>query len=141
MKKLLVVLALFLNLLIVPAWAAEGFVIRHIDVEGLQRIDAQTVYSYLPIKRGETLHPQDTTAIIRALYKTGFFDHIALSRSGDTLIIHVVERPTIGQLKISGNSIIPTDKLTTVMKSLDIAEGRVYNRAVIDRVKMSLLNQ
>jgi outer membrane protein insertion porin family len=53
----------------------------------------------------------------------------------------VVERETIGQLKISGNNLIPTDKLTAVMKSLDVAEGRVYNPAIIDRIKLSLLNQ
>ncbi|MDR3477799.1 MAG: outer membrane protein assembly factor BamA [Gammaproteobacteria bacterium] len=141
MKKLLVVLVLFLNGFVAPVFAADAFVVRHIDVEGLQRIDSETVYSYLPIKRGEVLRPEKTTAIIKSLYKTGFFDHITLSRNGDTLIIHVIERPTIGQLKITGNSVIPTDKLTSVMKSLDIAEGRVYNRAILDRIKQSLLNQ
>lgn len=141
MKKLLVVLFLLVNGLIASAWAAEAFVVKNIEVEGLQRIDEETVDNYLPIRRGEVLRPEKTAAIIRSLYKTGFFDHITLSRSGNTLIIHVVERPIIGQLKISGNNVIPTDKLTSVMKSLDIAEGRVYNKAELDRIKQSLLNQ
>lgn len=120
---------------------AHAFVVKKIDIQGLQRVSPATVESYLPIKRGQNLQPADTAAIVRALYKTGFFDRINLSREGDTLIINVVERPTIGQLKITGNSVVPTDKLTTVMKTLDIAEGRAYNPAILEKIKQSLLNQ
>jgi outer membrane protein insertion porin family len=141
MKKIILLLVLVLNFFIVPVWAANTFVVRKIDIEGLQRVSPETVYSYLPIRQGETLHADKTGAIISALYKTGFFEHITLSRSGDTLIINVVERSTIGQLKISGNNLIPTDKLTSVMKGLDVAEGRIYNRAVLERIKQGLLNQ
>jgi outer membrane protein insertion porin family len=141
MKKIILSLVLVMSFFIVPTWAANAFVIKRIDIEGLQRVSPETVYSYLPVHQGEVLHTDRTGAIISALYKTGFFEHITLSRSGDTLIITVVERSTIGQLKISGNNLIPTDKLTSVMKSLDVAEGRVYNRAVLERIKQGLLNQ
>lgn len=139
MKKL-AYLIVILSQFLVAAWA-QPFVVKHIEVEGLQRTTPATVESYLPIKRGQVLQPAKTGAILRALYQTGFFDHITLSRDGDTLIIHVVERPTIGQLKISGNSVVPTDKLTAVMKSLEIADGRVYNPAVLEKIKQSLLSQ
>ncbi len=139
MKKL--ACSIFILLQLFHAAWADSFVVRNIQVEGLQRTTPATVESYLPIKRGETLQPAKTAAILRALYKTGFFDDITLSRSGNTLVIHVVERPTIGQLKITGNSVIPTEKLTTVMKSLDVAEGRVYNPSVLEKIKQSLLNQ
>lgn len=141
MKKIILIALLLFNLLNAQAWAAQSFVVRKVEVEGLQRVSADTVRSYLPIKPGEVLKPAKTASIIRTLYKTGFFDAISLSRQGDVLIIHVIERPTIGQIKISGNSFIPTDKLNTVMKSVDIAEGRVFDRAMLDRIKMSLLSQ
>jgi outer membrane protein insertion porin family len=140
MKKIVLGFILLLNLLITSAWA-ETFVVQQIDVQGLQRISPETVYSYLPIKRGQTMGTGKSEAVIKALYKTGFFERISLARHGNTLIINVIERPTIGQLKIEGNSFLPKDKLTTVMKSMDIAEGRVYNRAMIDRIQQSLLNQ
>jgi outer membrane protein insertion porin family len=140
MKKLAYVVFLIMQLY-VAAWAQDAFVVRRIEVEGGQRISAATIESYLPVKRGQMLRPSQTGEMLKSLYQTGFFDHITLSRSGSTLIIHVVERPTIGQLKITGNSVIPTDKLTAVMKSLDIAEGRVYNKVVLDRITQSLLNQ
>lgn len=140
MKRYLLVLIVLLNFLSASVFA-DTFVVRNIEVEGLQRISPDTVISYLPIKQGQTFHSDSSAKIIEALYKTGFFDHISIARSGSTLIVNVVERPIIGQLKIKGNSAIPTDKLTTVMKSVNIAEGRVYDRAMLDRIKQSLLAQ
>lgn len=139
MKKIFLALALLAQLLI-PAWA-DDFVIRNIQIDGLQRISPETVESYLPVKRGQTMTSSKTGAVMQALYKTGFFDDISLSREGGTLVIHVTERPTIGKLDITGNSVIPTDKLTSVMKSLDITEGRVYNAALLEKIRQSLLNQ
>lgn len=140
MKKI-VCLFILLSQLFISAWAQQSFVVKAIEIEGLQRISTATVESYLPIKRGQTLRPTKTGEILRALYRTGFFEHISLAKEGNVLIIHVTERPTIGQLKISGNSIIPTDKLTNVMKTLDIAEGRVYNPAILEKIKQGLLSQ
>lgn len=140
MKKILLLVALLLNCISI-ALAADSFVVKKIEIEGLQRISADTVYSYLPVKQGQVLHSGGTAQIIKSLYDTGFFEHINLARQGSTLVISVVERPTIGQLKITGNSIIPKDKLTSVMDSVDVTEGRVYNAAVLDKIKQSLLNQ
>lgn len=140
MKKI-VLLFILLAQLSSLAWAQHSFVIRRIEIEGLQRISDATAESYLPVKRGQLLRPAKTGDIVRALYRTGFFSHISIARDGDVLIIHVTERPTIGQLKISGNSVIPTDKLQSVMKTLDIAEGRVYNPVMLERIKQGLLNQ
>jgi outer membrane protein insertion porin family len=141
MKKIACFIILITQFICTAVWAQQSFVVKSIRFEGLQRISQQTAQSYLPIKRGQVLSMDKTPAILRSLHQTGFFDQITLSRSGNTLIIHVDERPTIGQLKISGNSIIPTDKLTTVMRSMDVAEGRVYNPAVLDKIRQSLLNQ
>jgi outer membrane protein insertion porin family len=145
MKKLAylayLIVLVFISSLSIDTFAQQSFVVRRIEFQGLEHISPLTAENYLPIKRGQTLKPAKTAAILRSLYKTGFFDHISLSKEDNTLIIHVTERPTIGQLKVTGNSVIPTDKLTPVMTSLDIAEGRVYNPSVIEKVKQSLLNQ
>lgn len=139
MKKLFTVL-LLLAQFTVSAWA-QSFVIKSIKVNGLQRISPSTVESYLPVHRGQKFKPKDSAAVLRALYRTGFFEKVKLSRDGSTLIINVTERQTIGELKIKGNSVIATDKLKEVMKSLDVAEGRVYKKDVLEKIKQSLLNQ
>lgn len=144
MKKYFFPLILLLGLLSSIAWQpvwADTFVVKDIQIEGLQRVPASTLYTYLPIKKGQVLQSGQSGAIIKALYETGFFEHISLARDGNTLIIKVVERSTIGRLKISGNHVIPTDKLNTVMKGVDVAEGRIFNRAMLDKIRQSLLNQ
>ncbi len=139
MKK--VILALFFFLMLNPAWAEGSFRFTDIEVQGLQRISPATVYHYLHLKKGQSISSGQTGKMIRTLYKTGFFDHIALARRGNVLIIKVRERPIIGYLKISGNSAISTERLDTVMKSVDIVEGRIYNAVMLERIKQSLLNQ
>lgn len=142
MKKITYIIILVIQLLIAStAWSQQAFVVKSIQFQGLQRISPGTAQSYLPIKPGQVLSTTKTPSILRALYQTGFFEQVTLSKSDNTLIIHVIERPTIGQLKITGNSVIPTDKLMTVLKSMDVVEGHVYNASVLERIKSSLLNQ
>ena len=128
MKKITyIIIFCFLNYY-AAAWAQSFVVKRILKWKDCNASHLQQLKVICQLSAGQTLQPRKQPLFCSALYKTGFFDHITLSREGNTLIIHVVERPTIGQFKITGNSVIPTDKLTTVMKSLDIAEGRVYNR-------------
>ena len=89
--------ALILSFLLwaVAAHGAESFMISDIRVEGLQRISEGTVYSYLPLNRGDRLTPSATRSAIRELYRTGFFSNIEFGRDGDILVITVLERPAI----------------------------------------------
>ena len=77
------------------AWGATSFVVQNIQIEGLQRVSRGTFLSYMPIKQGEQLDAAETTQVIQNLYKTGFFSNISLLRHNNTLIIKVVERPTM----------------------------------------------
>src|SRR5688500_7889758 len=82
------------------SFAAQACIIKNIHIVGLQRVDQRTVLHYLPVKSGQRADLSNTSQIIQALYKTGFFSDICLNQEGDTLIIHVVERPTIGSLEV-----------------------------------------
>lgn len=139
MKKYL--LGLLSVLLLSNTAAADSFVVKDIQIRGVERVSASTVQSYLKVKRGQVFSSSASDETVRALYKTGFFESVNVSRNGNTLVIQVSERPTIGRLKVTGNSVIPTDKLMDAMKSLEIAEGRIYDRAMIERVKQSLVHQ
>src|SRR5215218_9953886 len=76
------------------AWAAEPFVVRDIRVEGVQRTEAGTIFSYLPIKVGERVTDERIAEAVKALYATGFFRDVRLEAQGDVLIVSVQERPT-----------------------------------------------
>ncbi len=120
---------------------ADSFVVQDIRVEGLQRISAGTVFNYLPVRIGQQIEPEETGAIIRELYKTGFFKDVRLEREEDILIIFVQERPAIAQIEISGNKTLDTDQLLTGLKDIGLAEGRVLNRAVLDKISQELKRQ
>src|SRR5256885_3029766 len=78
------------------------FTIKDIRVEGLQRTEAGTVFSYLPVKVGETMNEEKAQQALRALYATGFFSDVRLEVENDVLVVFVQERPAIAQLDFSG---------------------------------------
>lgn len=94
--------------------------------------------NYVPVSAGQQLHAEQTGKIIHDLYRTGFFKDVSLARSGSTLVINVVERPTIGSINVVGNKDIDKDKLNSVLKDVGLVEGRVFDRSVLEKIKNSL---
>ncbi len=119
----------------------ESFAIRDIRVEGLQRISAGTVFNYLPVKVGDTLTEKKSQDAVRVLFKTGFFRDVQLEREGNVLIVTVVERPSIAGIKIIGTREIPEEDLKKSLKDVGLAEGRVFNKSLLDRVELELRQQ
>src|SRR5690348_7668804 len=72
-----------------PAPAAGSFIVSDIRVDGLQRVPAGTVFTYLPIERGDRVDGTRVAEAIRALYKTGFFEDVRADRQGDILVMTV----------------------------------------------------
>ncbi|MFA5627898.1 MAG: outer membrane protein assembly factor BamA [Thiohalomonadaceae bacterium] len=134
-------LALSLATLPLSVWAANDFIIDDIRVEGLQRISIGTIFSYLPLKRGDQFDDKISIEAIQALYRTGFFKDVVLEREGDTLVVFVAERPAISSITFEGNKSIPTDKLLENLKRIGFAEGRVFDRSMLDKVEQELKRQ
>ncbi|MES9198379.1 POTRA domain-containing protein, partial [Cutibacterium acnes] len=80
------------------AMAITPFVVKDIRVEGIQRTEAGTVFSYLPVRVGDTFNDEKATAAIKALYATGFFRDVRIEAEGDVLVVQVVERPAIASV-------------------------------------------
>lgn len=123
------------------AAAFEPFTITDIRLEGLQRTSPGTVFTYLPIKVGDRIDLARSPETIRALFKTGFFQDIRLERDGTVLVIFLRERPAVAQIDISGNESIETDLLKKSLRDVGLAEGRVFDRSVLDRVEQELRRQ
>nr|WP_229669369.1 outer membrane protein assembly factor BamA [Legionella impletisoli] len=120
------------------AFGADSFVVRDIKITGLQRVSVGTVLNYIPVQVGEEVGPSSTPKIIRALYDTGFFQSVVLERQGNTLIVNVVERATIGSINVVGNKEIPSDKMKEILKELGLVKGHVYQRASLERLEKEL---
>ena len=124
-----------------PAVQPGSFVVSDIRVDGLQRIGAGTLFTYLPVERGDTMDQARAGEAIRALYKTGFFEDVRLDREGGILVVTVVERPAINKLTLTGNKDIKTEDLTKGLADIGLAEGNTYDRLALDRVTQELTRQ
>ncbi len=117
---------------------AIGFVVKSIRVVGLKRVSVGTVYNYIPVSVGEELEPSETSNIIRSLYDTGFFQSVRLEREGQTLVVYVIERSTIGSINVVGNTEIPSDKMKEILKQIGLVKGRVFQRAALEHLEKEL---
>lgn len=121
--------------------AEQPFVASDIRIDGLQRIAAGTVFTYLPIERGDTVDEAKVGQAIRALYKTGFFEDIELDRQGSILVVKVRERPAINKLTVTGNKDIKTEELLKGLNDIGLSEGGTFDRLSLDRVTQELIRQ
>lgn len=125
----------------VTAQSAGSFTIEDIRIEGLQRVSPGTVFNYLPVKVGDEFDQRLSAESIKALFKTGFFKDVRLEQDGDTLVVIVEERPSIASVQIEGNKDISSDDLKKALKGIGLTEGKVFDRAILDKVEQELRRQ
>lgn len=133
---------LLLGLLVSQAVKSdEEFIVSAIKVNGLQRISLGTVYNYLPVNVGERFSQEKVAPAIRALFKTGFFKDISIERIGSSLIVDVVERPSIAKIVFEGNKDLSKDDLKKALDKIGLSEGKIFDRQVLDKVEQELNRQ
>lgn len=127
-----------------PAYSQESFepwVVRGFRVEGAQIIQDGTIFNYLPINIGDTVDARLVAEAIRALYGTEFFQNIEMRRDGDTLIIAVLERPTIAEFTFEGNKDIKDEDLENMLRETDLAAGKMFDRSMLDELTRFLTDE
>lgn len=139
-RKLLsgLVTALFVAM---PAWAFEPFVVKDIRVEGIQRTEAGTVFSYLPVRVGDTFTEAQAADVIRALFATGFFSDVRIEVEDDVIVVLVDERPAIADITFVGVKEFDKDALKKGLREVGLAEARIFDRALLDRAEQELKRQ
>lgn len=133
--------ALLAGLLSAHAFAFEPFVVRDIRVEGIQRTEAGTVFSYLPVKVGETFTEDKAAEAIKALFATGFFKDVRVEVEGDVLVVVVDERPAIASLEFVGMKEFDKDTIKKAMRDFGLAESRILDRSVLERSEQEMKRQ
>ena len=135
---------LFVLLGALPAIAAHAFdpfVVKDIRIEGIQRTEAGTVFSYLPVKVGETMTEDKAAQAIRSLYATGFFKDVSLEVDNGVLIVAVQERPSVAQIEFLGAKEFNKDDLLKGLRSIGLAEGRIFDKGLLDKSEQELKRQ
>ena len=121
--------------------AFEPFVVRNFRVEGAQRIAEGTIYNYLPINIGDTVDERRLREAGRALFETGFFQDFEFRREDSTLVIVVLERPSILEFTFDGNKDIKDEDLEKVLTENGLATGKTFDQSTLDQLTQSLTEE
>ena len=117
---------------------AQDFTIADIIVDGYQRISPGIIYNLLPVGIGDTVSEGVPAQIIRELSESEYFDEIEVAREGNILVITVLERPSVAEITIEGNSVLETEDIIDNMASADIAEGQIFTRAALELIQQGI---
>jgi outer membrane protein insertion porin family len=107
------------------ASAPAGDRIANIRIEGIQRIEPETVRSYLLLQPGDAWDAERVDRSLKALFATGLFADVKLTRQGNTLVVSVVENPIINRIAFEGNSKIADKDLNG---EIQLRPRTVYTR-------------
>ena len=88
-------------------------IISDIKIEGNQRVELDTIYSYLKVSKGENFDIDKLNNSLKNLYSTGFFSDVNIMRDNSIVIIKVVENPIINRVVFEGNNEIDNDVLAS----------------------------
>ncbi|SIS78903.1 Beta-barrel assembly machine subunit BamA [Roseivivax lentus] len=103
---------------------AQTFVFNDVRIEGAQRIEPGTILSYAGIARGQTVSASELNDAFQNIQNSGLFESVEIVPQGSTLIIRVVEYPTINRIAIEGNRRIEDEDLEPLLQS---QSRRVYS--------------
>ena len=123
------------------AWAVDPFTVRDIRIEGLQRVEAGTIFASLPVRVGDTYDDQKGAAAIQALFALGLFTDVRIEASGDVLVVIVEERATVADVDFSGNKEFDKDVLRRMMRDIGLTDGRPFDKALLDRAEQEIKRQ
>ena len=136
MKK--IIFGLLLTLGLPNLLHAQNFTIADIIVDGYQRISPGIIYNLLPVGIGDTVDGTVPALIIRELSRSDYFDEIEVSREGNILVVTVLERPSVAEITVEGNSVLETEDIIENMASAEIAEGQIFTRAALEAIRQGI---
>ena len=108
-----------------------------IRVEGAQRIEPDTVRSYVPIRAGQKITTQALDEALKKLFATGLFADVIVRREGSAIVVRVVENPIINRIAFEGNKRVSDDILEDEVK---LRPRIVYTRSRVQNDVQRLID-
>ena len=96
---------------------AHAAVVRSISVRGNQRMDSDTIISYLTIRLATQFDQSDIDESLKQLFATKLFSDVSIYQNGNILIVEVDERPTVNQVFFEGNKRLKDAHLSVALRT------------------------
>ena len=119
--------------------ADEQILISNIIIEGNNRVTNSTVLSYAEVNVGDKFSPDLIKGVIKKLYATNFFDNISVVLEFNNLIINVVEKAIISDIKITGNESVEDEAILEALQNVGVSRSRPYDKNIFDKVEQELV--
>jgi outer membrane protein insertion porin family len=110
------------------AQVPSGGTIAEIRIEGTQRVEPETVRSYMQVQPGDPFDADRIDQSLKSLFATGLFADVTLRREGNALIVRVVENPVINRIAFEGNHKLNED---TLNQEIQLKPRTVYTRTKV----------
>ena len=119
----------------------DKWLVEDIRISGLQRVSAGSIFNVMPISVGDNVDKYELRDAAKTIFKTGQFDDIQIGRDGNTLIISIVERPSIASIELDGNKAIKAEDILKGLNEAGLAEGQVFKRSVLNGLALEIQRQ
>ena len=119
----------------------QQWLVEDIRISGLQRVSAGSIFNVLPIAVGDNVDTYDLQSAAKVIFKTGQFDDIQVGRDGNTLILSIIERPSIASIELDGNKAIKTEDLLKGLNEAGLAQGQVFKRSILNGLAQEIQRQ
>ncbi|MCY3980536.1 MAG: outer membrane protein assembly factor BamA, partial [Alphaproteobacteria bacterium] len=110
--------------------AQEGGVVRDIEVVGAQRVDPDTVRSYMRVQPGDALGPRSISNALKNLFETGYFSDVGIDMRDDVMVVTVVENPIVNRIAFEGNRRIDDE---TLNPEVQLRPRQIFTRSAAER--------
>ena len=127
----LILATMSVGALSMPSWGqAPGDIIETIGIQGSQRVEPETIRTYLTVREGDLFDPVRIDRSLKNLFATGLFANVTIARQDSMLLIRVVENPIINRISIEGNNQVDDDEL---VPEIQLRPRVVYTRTKVQQ--------
>ncbi|MFN4222459.1 MAG: outer membrane protein assembly factor BamA, partial [Novosphingobium meiothermophilum] len=108
--------------------APAGDVIRSVVVEGSQRLEPDTILSYIRLRPGQTYTQALGDQALKDLYATELFADVSIRNNGGDVVVQVKENPVINRIILEGNKRLKEDK---ILPEIKLAARQIFTRSKV----------
>ncbi|WP_133366705.1 outer membrane protein assembly factor BamA [Qipengyuania sediminis] len=109
-----------------PAPATE--LVRTLAVAGAQRLEPNTILSYIRLRPGDPWNQAAGDQVLKELYATELFSNATVAFEAGNVVITVVENPVVNRILLEGNKRIKEDK---ILPEIKLAPRQIFTRSKV----------